>query len=47
MIRVQLNHWDGTTSETNVSADAKLLDLSMTFCCESVELLEVPAVSSL
>lgn len=42
MMVVQLNHWDGTTSETNVSLTAKLLDLSLTFCVESVEILSVP-----
>jgi hypothetical protein len=41
MMRVQLNHHDGSTSETNVPLNAKLLDLSLIFCVDSVEVIEV------
>jgi len=42
MIKVILNHWDGSQSEANVSLDAKLLNLADTFCVESVEIVDVP-----
>ena len=39
MIVVQLNHHDGSVSETLVWAHAKLQDLSLTFSVDSVEIL--------
>jgi hypothetical protein len=41
MFVVQLNHHDGSVTEVNVSLDARLCDLSISFCVESVEIVQV------